>query len=410
MTLGAVELAEGGVSASSSLTGNTLKALAQSNSASNEIKLNITEFTGATAGVVSYQNSTAAVSASLSPAGSGLFAITTGDVTGGSISVSGNTASALAGINEAFNTLTVTGANLLGRGADVSSSVGIASSTGADFAVMNAQSASTSAAATVDVGTSGFGTTGSFTGGSVAITGNAVLARASANTANNALTLTASSGLDASGVVNNVQDMANSSTVKATVSSGASLGAEFGTSSGGAVVTVKDNTVTAQATGNVANNALNATATSGITAAGSSPSSPTFAVLNSQSTGTSPTGEGVYGIQSAINGITVGGAQLNGALNGGSFNASGNQLTSVAYGNSASNAVNVSTLAPGLNTASASITNVQYNMASINASVSAASVQGSGAVGVSGGSVSISGNSIVAMAVGNRSVNSITGR
>jgi len=411
MALGAVGVSEGGAASSLTLAGNSLKALAQSNSASNEINLNITQLSGATAGVVSYQNSTAAVSASLTPPeGSGLFSITAGNVTGGLISVSGNTASALAGINEAFNTLTVTGANLLGRADVVSSSVGIASSTGADFAVMNAQSASTSAAATVDVGTSGFGTTGSFTGGSVAITGNAVLARASANTANNALTLTASSGLDASGVVNNVQDMANSSTVKATVSSGASLGAEFGTSSGGAVVAVKDNTVTAQATGNVANNALNATATSGITAAGSSPSSPTFAVLNSQSTGTSPTGEGVYGIQSAINGITVGGAQLNGALNGGSFNASGNQLTSVAYGNSASNAVNVSTLAPGLNTASASITNVQYNMASINASVSGVSVQGSGAVGVSGGSVNISGNSIVAMAVGNRSVNSITGR
>jgi hypothetical protein len=407
-----VGVSEGGAASSLTLAGNSLKALAQSNSASNEIKLNITQFTGATAGVVSYQNSTAAVSASLTPPeGSGLFSITAGNVTGGSISVSGNTASALAGINEAFNTLTVTGANLLGRADVVSSSVGIASSTGADFAVMNAQSASTSAAATVDVGTSGFGTTGSFTGGSVAITGNAVLARASANTANNALTLTASSGLDASGVVNNVQDMANSSTVKATVSSGASLGAEFGTSSGGAVVTVKDNTVTAQATGNVANNALNATATNGIAAAGSSATSPTFAVLNYQKTGSSTATEAnPYGIQSAINGITVGGAQVGGALNGGSFNASANQLLSVAYGNSANNAVVVSALAPGLNTASASITNVQYNMASINASVSGVNVQASGTVGTTGGSVNINGNSTIAMAVGNRSVNSITGR
>ena len=411
MTLGAVELAEGGVSASSSLTGNTLKALAQSNSASNEIKLNITEFTGATAGVVSYQNSTAAVSASLSPAGSGLFAITTGDVTGGSISVSGNTASALAGINEAFNTLTVTGANLLGRGADVSSSVGTASSTGVDFAVMNAQSASTSAAATVDVGTSGFSTSGSFTGGNVGVTGNAVLARASANTANNALTLSAANRLEASGVVNNVQDMADATTVKATVNAASAIGAEFGSVAGNAVVTVQDNTVTAQATGNVANNALNATATNGIAAAGSSATSPTFAVLNYQKTGSSTATEAnPYGIQSAINGITVGGAQVGGALNGGSFNASANQLLSVAYGNSANNAVVVSALAPGLNTASASITNVQYNMASINASVSGVNVQASGTVGTTGGSVNINGNSTIAMAVGNRSVNSITGR
>ena len=407
MALGSVNLPEGGTASSASLTGNTLKALSQSNSASNEIKLNITQLSAATAGVVSYQNSLADVSASLTPDGSSLFSITSGDVAGGSISVSGNTASALAGINEAFNTLTVSGANLLGRGAAVSSTVGVASSTGADFAVMNAQSASTSAIATVDVGTSGFSTTGSFTGGSVAVTGNAVLARARANTANNALTLAASGGLDASGVVNNVQDMANGTAVKATVSLGSVIGAEFGSTAGNAVVAVQDNTVTAQATGNVANNALNATATSGIAAAGSSATSPTFAVLNSQSTGT---GSGAYGIQSAINGITVGGTQLGGALNGGSFNASANQLTSVAYGNSANNAVVVSSLAPGLNTASASITNVQYNMASINATVAGASVQAGGTVGATGGSVNIAGNSIVAMAVGNRSVNSITGR
>ena len=101
---------------------------------------------------------------------------------------------------------------------------------------------------------------------------------------------------------------------------------------------------------------------------------------------------------------------MGGALNGGSFNASANQLLSVAYGNSANNAVVVSALAPGLNTASASITNVQYNMASINASVSGVNVQASGTVGTTGGSVNINGNSTIAMAVGNRSVNSITGR
>lgn len=413
MALGNVNLTEGGAASSASLTGNTLKALAQSNSASNEIKLNITQFSAATAGVVSYQNSLADVSASLTPDGSSLFSITSGDVAGGSISVSGNTASALAGINEAFNTLTVSGANLLGRGSAVSSTVGVASSTGADFAVMNAQSASTSVAATVAVGTSGFSATGSFSGGSVAVTGNTVLARASANTANNALTLAASGGLDASGVVNNVQDMANATTVKATVNSSSAIGAEFASAPGNAVVTVQDNTVTAQATGNVANNALNATATSGIAAAGSSATSPTFAVLNYQTTGSSTATEANpsgYGIQSAINGITIGGTQMGGALNGGSASASANQLLSVAYGNSANNAVVVSSLAPGLNTASASITNVQYNMASVNAAITNSNVQASGSVGTSGGNINVTGNSMVAMAVGNRSVNSITGR
>lgn len=416
MAMGDVNLSGGGRAPLASLTGNTLKALAQSNSASNEIKLNITQLTDATAGVVSYQNSTTAVSASLlPPEGGNLFAITSsGDLTAASIVVSGNTASALAGINEAFNTLTVSGANLLGRSGTITTpAAGTASSTGADFAVMNVQSASAitifetttspSAEATVTLGSSGFSTAGSFTGGSVAVTGNEVLARAGANMANNALTLSAINRLEASGVVNNVQSMADGTTVKATVIEGASISAEFGLTDGGAAVSVKDNTVTAQATGNVANNALNASASTGIASAGSTSTSPTFAVLNWQSTGASV-------IQSAINGITVGGAQINGALNGGSFSTSGNQIQSVAYGNSVNNTVGVSPLTAGANTASASITNVQYNMASIKASVTDVNVQGSGTVGSTGGSVNIAGNSITAMAVGNRSVNSFTGR
>lgn len=404
MTVGAVEKDAG--TSSNSLTGNSLKALAQSNSVSNDIQLKVTQLTDASAGLASYQNSTAAVSASLLPNNSGLFVVTSGDLTGGSVTVSGNTASALAGINEAFNTLTVSGANVLGRTGQITVPVvGTASSTNADFAMMNVQTASTSADANVSLGTSGFSTTGLISGGSVAVMGNEVLARASANTANNALNLSGSNQLQASGVVNNVQTMVDATTVTAKVETG-SLGANFGSTApvDGAVVSVKDNTVTAQATGNVANNALNASATTGIASAGSNATSPTFAVLNSQSIGASAT------IQSTIDAITVGSTQINGALNGGSFTASGNKILSVAYGNSASSAVNVAALTPGLNTASASITNVQYNMASISAAVSGVNIEGTGKVSINGGSVNISGNSITAMAVGNRSVGSISGR
>jgi hypothetical protein len=418
-TLGTVQMAVGDVTlsagtSSNSLTGNTVKALAQSNSASNDMRLSVTQMSAATAGVASYQRSTAAVSASVGPdtnsSSGGVFAITAGDVTGGSITVSGNNASALAGMNEAFNTLTVTGANLLGKGTTVlAPSAGVVSNTGADFAVMNAQSASNSVEASVNAGSSGFSTLGTFSGGSLAVVDNTVLARASANIANNTLTLAAVNRLEASGVVNNLQEMANSTSVLASVNSASALGAELGSSSGNAIVTVKDNSVTAQATGNVANNALNATATNAITAAGAT-STPTFAVLNSQSTGTAPAGVGSYGVQSIINGITIGGTQLGGALNGGSVSAAGNQLTSVAYGNSVNNAVVVSSLAPGLNTASASITNVQYNLTSVTATVNNATVQASGASAVNGGNINISGNSTIAMAVGNRSINSITGR
>ena len=430
-TLGTVQMAVGDVtgasssSSSNSLTGNTLTALAQSNSASNEIKLTVTELRSASAGVASYQSSAAAVSASVGPDTSssvsnpGLFLVksgdvdaeTTGNVTNGSITVSGNTASALAGMNEAYNTLTVKGSNLLARGGAVTApTVGTVSSTGADFAVMNAQSGSGSAEASLNAGASGFSSTGSFTAGSVTVNSNALLARASANTANNTLTLAASNRLEASGVVNNLQQMADAATVKASIASTSALGVELASSSGEAVVTVKDNTVTAQATGNVANNALNASANNAMTAAGAS-GTPTFAVLNYQSTGTAPTSP-TYGVQSIINGISVGGSQLGGALNGTTASASvtGNQVSSVAYGNSANNSVVVSALAPTLNTASASITSVQYNLTSVNATISNAAMQASGAAGSSGANVSVNGNSIVAMAVGNRSINTITGR
>ena len=102
----------------------------------------------------------------------------------------------MAGINEAFNTLTVSGANVLGRTGQITVPVvGTASSTNADFAMMNVQTASTSADANVSLGTSGFSTTGLISGGSVAVMGNEVLARASANTANNALNLSGSNQL-----------------------------------------------------------------------------------------------------------------------------------------------------------------------------------------------------------------------
>lgn len=428
-TLGTIQMAVGDVtgttssSSSNSLTGNTLKALAQSNSAFNEIKLTATELRSASAGVASYQSSAAAVSASVGPDTSssvsnpGLLLVksgdvdaeTTGNVTKGSITVSGNAASALAGMNEAFNTLTVTGSNLLARGLAVTApTVGTVTSTGTDFSVMNSQLGNGSAEASLNAGASGFSSTGIFTAGSVTVNANSLLARASANTANNTLTLAASNRLEASGVVNNLQQMGDVATVKASIASTSALGVELASTSGDAVVTVKDNTVTAQATGNVANNALNASANNAITAAGAS-GTPTFAVLNYQSTGTSPSSP-AYGVQSIINGISIGGSQLGGALNGGSASVAGNQVLSVAYGNSANNSVVVNPLTPTLNTASASITSVQYNLTSVNATIGNAMVQASGTAGSNGGNVNTSGNSIVAMAVGNRSINTITGR
>jgi hypothetical protein len=397
-----------------SLTGNAVKSLAQVNSAVNDLSITSTQQNGITAGLVSSQDSSAAVTATTSPTASA-FGISAAGLDNAKVVVSGNTASAVAGKNEAFNTLTVSGANILGRGNNVTGSVaGTSSVTGADFAVINAQSASGAASATVDAGASGFVSSAGLTGGSVTLSGNVVLASANANTSGNLLNLAATNSLEASGVVNNVQSLAAASTVTATVSSSSALSVETDSaagSAGNATVAVTGNVVKAAASANVAANVLNASGSNGIAGTGAvtSPSgttnTPTFAVLNSQHTGSGSA------VTSVINGFNMGGAQLNGALNsGGSASVTGNVVQSVAYGNSASNAIQVAALPAGLNTASASITNVQYNLSSVTSTISGVNVQGSGVNSSGNGGVNISGNSVVAMAAGNRVVNTITGR
>ncbi|PUE18882.1 hypothetical protein B9Z38_11355 [Limnohabitans sp. MMS-10A-160] len=418
-TDGSVQIATGSLSSSAlTLTGNTVKSLAQANSAVNDLSLRVTDQKDSTAAVTSSQSSLDNVTAITNPKASNVFGISaSADVTNSTVVISGNTASAIAGKNEAFNSLTVTGANLTGRGNNVTASVaGTSSVSGADFAVINAQAAAGNTTATLMPGASGFETTGVLTGGSVSLSGNTVMAAANANTAGNTLSLTASNTLSASGVVNNVQSLADgafSVTASIGVSSGTSgLTVNTGAGVGGAAVAVKDNVVKVSASANMASNVLNAVATNSIAAAGAVTSpgagtaTPTFAVLNQQTTGAGSS------VSSAINQFNMGGSVLNGALNTGSLAMTGNQFQATAYGNSATNAVQVSALSAGLNSASASITNVQYNLASITATINQVNLQAGSSLNTgnsAGAGVNISGNSIVAMAVGNRAVNS-TGR
>ncbi|TXI74225.1 MAG: S-layer family protein [Limnohabitans sp.] len=404
-TVGAAGIDVGTVLADSALTlsNNTTSALALSNSASNTLDLASTNVNDMAAAVVSSQRTIGTVDATVSAANpmaptSAAFLIDATSATSTPVVLSKNTFSAVAGMNEAFNTLTAAGATLLGNGGTPSSSVGVASTTGVDFSVVNAQSGEGSVSALADPGTIGF--TGSLTGGSLSITENTVLAKASVNTASNQLTLAATSRLEATAAVNNVQVM--DSVVSATVVDSANapsiLGATL-TSGGASTVAVSDNRVTAQATGNLASNALNATAVSGISSSGSSVQ-PTFAVLNSQTT------QATGSIAAVLNGTNLG-ASLNGT--GGSTSVQGNQMVALAYGNSVDNVIGMSALPGGLNTASAAITSVQYNMASISATVSGASLAASGTVSGTG-TANVSGNTITAQVVGNRSVNSIAAR
>jgi hypothetical protein len=410
LTTGDIAIETSNVSNSSvTLSGNSVKSLAQANSASNDLNLKAGQQNGITGAVASSQNSSGGVSAQ-TDAVTGSLQVSTGTLTNAAVVMSDNTVSAVAGKNEAFNSLTVSGSAVLGRLANVSASIaGTASVVGADFAVMNEQTASGDVTADVNTGLSGMSASAVASGNTLALSGNTVLASANANTAANSLSLSATNTLEASGVVNNVQTLSAGADVTATVFA-SSLAVDTGASTTNAKLAVTDNQVKASATGNVANNALNASAANGIASAGAvnSPSgttgTPTFAVLNSQHTGTGST------VSSVINGFNMGGTQLSGALNGGSVAMTGNVFQSVAYGNSATNAIQVSALSAGLNTASASITNMQINRASVNSQITGVNVQANGVNSSGAAGVNISGNSVMSMAVGNRAVNTVSSR
>jgi hypothetical protein len=414
-TTGAVSVSSTAVANSSiSMTGNAIQSVAQANSGTNRLTLAVDQPTAITAAVASRQDNDGAVSASTTT-GTGALSISASSLTQStdqtlSVVMSGNTVSAAAGKNEAFNTLAVSGANVSGRNNAVSGEVvGTASVTGVDYSVVNAQAATGGVSASVDVKGSGIASSGTVNAGTITLSDNTVLASANANTAGNALTLAATNRLEASGAINNVQTVSTSA-ISATVES-ASLTVSTGSGEGTAQVTSTGNLVKATASANMATNALNATASNGITTAGAErgtgmvdPQTPTFAVLNSQHTNAASS------VSSVINGFSMGGSALNGALNGGSVAVTGNVIQSLAYGNSANNSIQVSALPATLNTASASITNVQYNLASVSASIAGVNVQASGSNSVSSSGVNISGNTVTAMAVGNRASNIIIGR
>lgn len=395
-----------------SLTGNSLKSLAQANSVSNDLSINAAQQNSVSASVVSYQGDSegsGGVTATTSQTGAAL-SISTANLSNAAVTVSGNTILAVAGKNEVFNTLTVRGSNILGRNEAVADLVvGTPAATGVDYSLINHQTTRTNVAASVSIGDSGFVSSGIFSGGSVSLSDNNILASANANTVSNSLTLAAINRLEASGAINSMQELTSGVTISATVTG--ALSVETSSSAGNANVAVSSNVVKATASANLATNALNASATNGITAANAvtSPTTgtatPTFAVLNSQTNAFSNS------VTASINSFTLGGAQLGGALNsGGTASVSGNLLQATAYGNSASNSVQLSALPATLNTASASITNVQYNLASVSATVNNATVQASGTSSNTSAGVNISGNSTIAMAVGNRATNVITGR
>jgi hypothetical protein len=237
-----------------SLTGNSLKSLAQANSISNDLTITATQQNSVTASVVSHQGDSDGefntATATTAPVGLGALRIVTEGLNNVSVAITGNTISAVAGKNEVFNTLTVSGSNILGRNGTVAGlAVGTASATGADFSVINEQLTNTAVTATLDTGASGFVTSGAFVGGTMSLSDNTVAATANANTASNTLTLAATNRLEASGVINNVQSTTGTGVAIGATVTGA-LNVETSSTAGNASVAVAGNVVKASASAN----------------------------------------------------------------------------------------------------------------------------------------------------------------
>lgn len=409
------------------VSGNTAASVAQANSAGNNLTLTGANQSGLTGALLSVQTGTASVAATQAATdGVNTFAVKTGQLNGTAATVSSNSLLVSAGMNEAFNTQTVSGATLAAdgaRGNDTTTSglTGVTALTsatsGAAFSVQNVQSGTTGeVSAIAQPELIGISAASSATSSKMTVSDNTVTAKANVNYASNALNLQASNTLAGSGAVNNVQTSdAGGTGVSATIGGSTAATTTVGiappvptiTSS---TATVSGNVLNAQAGGNTSLNTLSATALNGIsdggvTGSSSSATGPTtatsnatFAVLNYQGNNSA--------ISASVQYASIG----MGSTTGQSYSTAlvqNNAVVASGYGNTASNSLGMSALTGNANAASAGISNVQYNLGAVNASVSNVSIGIAGAGGVTGGQATVSGNSVAAQAVGNSAVNRI---
>jgi hypothetical protein len=369
------------------VSGNTVAAVAQATSAANALNLAGTNV-GELAGTVSSNQSTYAdVSAQQTAQRSAgaTFVVQAGAAFGAPLTVSNNGVLASAGQNEAFNDASVAGTNV-----------------GGTYAVLNGQQGNGSVTARAEPLMVGVQAGAAYVG-SVAVSGNTVAAKAAFNTASNALSIGATSGVGASGTIANQQSTSAGSFGAASVGAAEGEGAMVGVSQGlygmgaalnGTTATISGNTLAADAAGNTASNALSVT---GAIAGSGSVYGPAYTVLNSQTNQAA--------LNATVTGSGLGLSAYGAALAGTAAAVTGNLLQATATGNSASNALALGAATGGFGQGAA-VNNVQFNNASINAAVRGAMV-GVGAGSVGGGSTVITGNSIAAQAIGNSAVNKL---
>lgn len=400
---------------------NSVAAEARANTVANSLTISATDLDGtAISGALnSAQDAAGALSSVDATAGMTVRAPVVSS--GSSLEMDGNTNSALSNINNAANTLSVSGTNV-GSLTDnnalaTSSSTYMAAS--ADFALANSQSASAAtltATATTNIYNDNFDdtTTAGVLNGSVSVSGNATMAEATVNRAANALNLTGSANLGATGALTNRQTSSTAATASATSTVAVTVYGDAGAGNtlDNSSLALDGNSTAAMARGNVASNTLSAAAgatypllsgaASGVT--DGNYASGAFAVLNDQSN------SGAVTAQSSNTTYTV---VLNGGTGGNigasSVSLAGNSVTASAFGNAASNVLNLTALNSA--TPTAAVSNNQTNSGAITANVTNVTFGFTGTNGtIANSSLRNTANGVNATAVGNSAVNSIVGR
>jgi hypothetical protein len=323
-------------------------------------------------------------------------------------------------MNDATNTLSVSGVNTLPPGATGSATLNETGSadnvvaTG-DHVLSNRQSAASTISSTASTSIhndDNAAPTPGLINGALTISGNSTFAEASANRAANTATVASSATQGASVGIVNVQGSAAGVTATASTVANATLTGAVPLN--GSSVSLDGNTTVALARGNAATNVLESSggssyggaATVGTSSLVGTPLAlnvgASAAILNSQSNSGAVSATSVgTSYQVALNSTGAG-------VSNGTVGVTGNTLAAQAVGNSATNRLTQTALNTGA--PSAAIGNYQVNTGAVTATVTSVNfgVGVSGAVGNS--TLRTTGNQITASATGNSAVSAITSR
>ena len=402
--------------------GNTQVAEAMANNVTNTVSVSATDMdvTAATsASLANRQGGTANVDAS-----SDMEAFANVQSSGSTISIDGNSNRAIGVINNATNSLTVSGTNIAGTGANASVTL-VTDDTRASgsFALNNSQTTLAGSDLDTSASTSIYNndvvdpaSTG-IVNGSVSMANNLTFAESSANRASNTVTVTGGASNAAPAALANDQSSAASVSATATSNVGTTL---FGTSDegdleavDGSAVSVAGNTTQALARGNTATNTTVFTAGADFATVGtganintvSGTSAGAAAMLNRQTNTGAINATASASYQVVLNGGA--GATTAAVLNG-AVSVSGNTVAAVAFGNQATNRMELAVLNSG--NATAAFNNVQSNSGVVTATANNVTFASSVTGTVTNGAFRNVGNAASATAVGNSSITSIIGR